>query len=110
MSRAIKRKIIVNQEVYFWVLDGNTIDGLNENRIKVHSNKLTKSILYIDPYKWHFEIRPKTIEQAILFAIKNGWNPEGKGKTTYLSMTDEGDFFVVPEGVKFGFLNKENNA
>jgi len=108
MSRAIKRKITVKQEDFFWVLNGNSIDGQNESHIKVHSNKLTKSILYLDPYKWHFEIRPKKIEQAIIFAKDNGWIPEEKGKTMYLSMTDKGNFYVLPEGVKFGYLDKTN--
>ncbi len=90
MSRSIRRQITVLQKEYIWVLNGNTIDSDKECHIKIHCNQLTKSILYLDPYNWHFEIRPKTIEKAILFAIKNGWNPLQKGKEMYLSMKNEG--------------------
>jgi hypothetical protein len=106
MSRAIKRKITVLDREYFWVLDGNSIDSNKEHHIRIHSNKLTKSILYLDPYNWHLEIRPKTIETAILFAIDLGWSPEKKGTTMYLSMKNEGEIYLLPEGIKFGYLDK----
>jgi hypothetical protein len=108
MSRALKRKITVLNEDYFWVLDGNSIDGKKENHIRIHSKKLTKSILYLDPYNWHFEIKPKTIEKAILFAIDNGWSPEEKGNEMYLSMKNEGELYQLPEGIKFAYLDKNN--
>ncbi len=106
MSRAIKREITVLNEAYFWVLDGNAVAGTKEHHIRIHSKKITKSILYLDPYDWHFEIRPKTIKQAILFAIKHGWNPEETGKVMYLSMKNEGELYQLPEGIKFGYLDK----
>jgi len=106
MAKAIKRKIKVLNENYFWVLDGNSTYGQKEHHIRIHSEKLTKSILYLDTYNWHFEVRPKTIEQAILFARKNGWNPEEKGKVMYLSMKNEGDLYVLPDGIKYGYLDK----
>lgn len=109
MSRSIKRKIRVLNEIYFWVLDGNTIYGNQENHIRIHSKELTKSILYLDPYNWHFEIKPKTIEFAILFAIDNGWNPKEKGKVMYISMDKEGKLYKLPKGIKFGHLDKDNH-
>lgn len=105
MSKSIKRKIDVQKKDYFWVLDGNTIDGGYDTHIRIHSSKSTKSILYLDPYNWHFEIRPKTIRTAILFALGIGWNPEEKGNIMYLSMTKEGEFYRLPEGIKFGYLD-----
>jgi hypothetical protein len=102
MSRAIKKKITVLKIDYFWVLDGNSIDGTKEHHIRIHSNGLTKCILYLDPYNWHFEIRPKTIETAIIFALDHGWIPEEKGNIMFLSMDDDGSFYELPDGLKFG--------
>ena len=101
-----KREIKVLEEEYLWVLDGNTTHGYNEGHIRIHAQKLTKRILYLDPYNWHFEVRPQTIRKAILFAINNGWNPKEKGAPLYLAMKGDGDFYVLPEGVKFGYLDK----
>ena len=106
MSRAIKRKITVLNQDYFWVLNGNSIDGTRENHIRIYAKELTKSKLYLDPYNWNFEIRPKTIENAILFAIDNGWKPEEKGNVMYLSMKNEGELYRLREGIKFGYLDK----
>lgn len=105
MSRAIKREITVLNKENCWVLEGNSIDSAKDHHIRIHSNKSTKSILYLDPYNWHFEIRPKTIEAAIIFAIDEGWNPEKKGNTMYLSMKNEGELYLLPEGIKFGYLD-----
>ena len=110
MSRAKKRKITILNEVYFWILDGNTIDTPKPCHIRIYSKKLTKSILYIDPYNWHFEIRPRTIGRAILFAIEQGWNPEEKGNEMYISMNNEEEFYQLAEGVKFGHLDENNVA
>ena len=110
MSRAVKRKITVLNRAYFWVLDGNSIDATEERHIRIHASGVTKSILYLDPYNWHFEIRPKTIESAILFAIDKGWSPEENGTTMYLSMRNEGELYQLPEGVKFRHRGKNNSA
>ena len=109
MSKSIKREIIVLGKKYYWTLKGNTVHGYKETHIKIHADALTKSILYLDPYKWHFQIRPKTIEQSILFAKNNGWIPEEKGTTTYLSMNDDGTLIYATgaSGTKYGYLDKE---
>ncbi len=108
MSRAIKRKITVLNEDYFWILDGNSIYGHKEHHIRIYSKKLTKSILYLDPYNWYFEIKPKTIGKAIMFAIDNGWNPEEKGKEMYLWVKNEGELYQLPERIKFAYLDKNH--
>lgn len=94
MPKKVKRKITGLNESYYWVLDGNTIDGGKETHIRIHSKQITKSILYLVPYAWHFEVKPKTIKQAIQFALGNGWNPNEKGTEITLSMNEEGGFFV----------------
>ena len=70
-------------------------------------SELTKSILYIDPTPWSFEIRPKMIEKAIIFALSHGWNPNEKYKEMYLSMKKD-QLYVLPKGVKFGHQDKNN--
>lgn len=103
MSRIVKRKIIVEEKCYYWTLNGNSIDD-KEKHIKIHTNKSTKSILYLDPYNWNFEIRPNTIRKAILFAIKNGWKPEENTDKMYISFNEKG-FYILPKGMAFGHEN-----
>ena len=108
MGRPIKRKIIVDQKEYFWVLNSNSIDGLHDQHIRVHRNRNTKSILYIDPYPWHMEIRPKAIEGAIKFAFSKGWKPSTMTQPMYISMNN-GNLYVLPEGILFGYQDKNNS-
>lgn len=103
MSRKAKRKITVLNKEYLWVLDGNRIDGVRPQHIKIHLTGTEKSILYLDPYNWHFEVRPRTIEKAITFALENGWIPEEKGKTLVVSMNREGEFYILPHGINFWY-------
>ena len=55
MNRSIKREITILVETYFWVIDGNRVDGSKEEHIRIHPQKLSKSLLYLDQYNWHFE-------------------------------------------------------
>ena len=105
MSRSIKRKIIVDGFEYCWVLNGNTINGFNETHIRVHRIGVSSGVLYIDPYNWHFEIRPKFVEQAILFALSSGWDPIADKQEMYVSYLDE-KYIVLPNGIKFGYQLK----
>tara|TARA_B100000674_G_scaffold6879_1_gene5382 strand:- start:2043 stop:2372 length:330 start_codon:yes stop_codon:yes gene_type:complete len=103
MAKPVKRRIIVKGQVFYWVLNGNSIDTSpnQERHIKVHLKDLTKSILYIDPYPWEFQIRPKNIELAIKFAQSQGWDPKKPNCSKYISQK-ENKFFVLPAGQKFG--------
>ena len=56
--------------------------------------------LRIDPYPWHFEIRPATIANAIRFALRNGWTPTVSGPDFHIAF-HEGEFIVLPPGIKF---------
>lgn len=108
----MKRKISVEGEEYYWTLKSNTTNAKGkEHHIKVLLTRATKSILYIDPFDWNFEIRPKTIRKAILFALSNGWNPEKAKSELYISMKDNnGEFFTLPENIKFGYLLTKNTT
>jgi len=102
MSKVVKRNIVVEGIDYCWTLNGNRIDGRKVSHIKVHLTNLTRSILYIDPYDWSFEIRPKIIRKGILFAISQGWSPEQKNTEMIIAMKND-EFYVLPSGEKFGF-------
>ena len=95
MSKLV-RDIKVDGKVYQWILDENSVYGEKEY-IRIHVGKSTKSILYLDPYNWHLEIRPKTIREAILFAINHDWNPEVSTRDLFISYNGDG-FFVLPNG------------
>ncbi|MFM2478780.1 hypothetical protein [Celerinatantimonas sp. MCCC 1A17872] len=102
MSRAVKRKIVIDNIEYCWVLDANSIDGFHPTHIRVHRIGTTSGILYIDPYNWHFEVTPKFIAQAISFALDSGWDPVKEKKKMYVSYLDE-SYKVLPQGIKFGY-------
>jgi hypothetical protein len=93
------RKLHVDGEDYLWVLAGNTIDGVRESHIAVFLDTRRQRLL-LDPYSWHFEIRPRTIADAIRFALEEGWKPEESGPPLYLGYCEQG-FFFLPEGIEF---------
>lgn len=111
MSRSVKRKIVVNGVEYIWVLDGNTIDGFKDTHIRVHKVGETGRVLYIDPYNWRFEVRPKFVSQAIQFALSSGWGNEPCKKKLYVSYINE-KYCVLPSDIEFGYQLKkpEQNA
>ena len=92
MSRVKKREIIVSGQRYIWTLKGNRID-VGESHIKVFKEGCLNSILYINPYDWTFEIRPSTIQKAIIFALNNGWNPNKNGSSIHIEIK-ESEFFI----------------
>lgn len=100
MSKNPKRKIVVNGIEYLWTMRGNC--PYNEEAcIRVHQGRNTKSILYIDPHPWAFEIRPKSIASAILFALDNGWEPHAANAERAVSMDKSEVFYLLKEGEKF---------
>ncbi|WP_444944361.1 hypothetical protein ACJJIQ_10090 [Microbulbifer sp. ANSA003] len=110
MSRSVKRGIVVDGTRYYWVLNANTIDSSSDTHIRVHKEGTTGNILYIDPYNWHFEIRPKFIASAIKFALDSGWEECSEGRVMYISYIDE-QYQVLPNGTKFGYqLTKDTSV
>lgn len=93
MSKSFKRTIVVSGEIYEWILDGNTIYN-SEKWIRIHKGKATKSILFVNPYHWQFEIRPKSIKEAIEFAIGLGWDSEQSTRNLFLDYGEDG-FYVL---------------
>jgi hypothetical protein len=76
MTRTHKRKITVNDRGFEWCIRGNDPEMSKGRHITIYLPESQGSALYIDPYAMELEIRPKTVRQAIEFAIKEGWSPE----------------------------------
>ena len=100
MSKKHNRVISVNDEVYIWYLKNNEIWTPNKYIIIRHSDYINGQRLYLSPYSWHFEIRPRTIREAIIFGVANGWNPKESGEPIYLGYNKNG-FVILPPNVFF---------
>lgn len=87
------RQLVVDGRAFRWVLPGNALDHAELVHLTVFAEERGQE-LWIDPYAWELEIRPKTIAAAIRFALKNGWTPGTAGAPFRLGHRD-GDFFVV---------------
>ena len=68
------RKININGEVYGWMVK-ETFDYLIVH-IETYCSDGGKLDVYVELYSR--SIQPKDIRNMILFAVKNGWNPEDK--------------------------------
>ena len=99
MTNTSKRKIIVKNIEYNWCIRGDRIDG-KENHITIFKPLTNGQTLYLDPYPWALEVRPKIVHKAILFAIENHWFPDENRKPIYLGYSND-EFIVLPKGVKF---------
>ena len=102
------RKITVNDQTYLWHLNENSID-FEEYHITIRHEKIAGQILYLDLYSWHLSIRPRTIREAILWALENGWEPKEKGKPIYVGYPD-GKFQLLPEGIRFAYQMNRNEG
>lgn len=54
--------------------------------------------LYLDPYPWDLEIRPKVVAEAIRFAQAHGWVAGQKGPPIYIGYHDQ-QFIMLPDKV-----------
>lgn len=50
-------------------------------------------MLFIDPYPWSFEYRPRDVTVAIRWATAQGWTPDD-GPTRAMSFDDDAGEFV----------------
>ncbi|WP_041598700.1 hypothetical protein [Hahella chejuensis] len=98
MTQASIRKIVVEGVAYNWCIRGNCLES-RASHITVFMAEKSGQVLFIDPYAWGVEVRPKTVRDAIIFGLKNGWNPNEKGRPLYLGFQGDG-FMVLPKGVK----------
>jgi hypothetical protein len=100
------RNIVVDNEPYEWVLPKNSLFADGDRHIAVYSPSATGQTLYLDPYAWEFEVRPKTIAAAVRFALGIGWTPNRPAPPLYLGFRN-GEFFRMPEGVRFAHDKRE---
>ncbi len=94
------RKIVVNNETYYWYVKGNEI--WNEKLISVHHSSGSGQPIYIDPYTEAFEVRPGMVREAIIYALKHGWSPKVKGEPLYFGRNSKG-FIKISGEHKFAY-------
>ena len=100
-----RRKIVVDGEPYEWVLRDDSLHG-SDRHIAVYSASTKGQTLYLGPYAWEFEVRPRTVSDAIKFALTIGWTPKTGAPPIYLGFRDD-QFFRLPEGVRFAHRTPE---
>ncbi len=84
-------------ETYNWHLHNN--DGWAPDRhVVVQHESGCGQVLLLDHYSWHMEIRPKTIREAILYALANGWAPRSSKGPMKLSFDESGPHLVDDAG------------
>jgi len=83
------RRIVVDGISYRWHLHNNHLWKPGRN-IAVELASGRCGVLLIDPYSWHTQIRPKAVREAILFAIKSGWNPAENSEPFKVTFTEAG--------------------
>jgi len=98
MTHTQKRKIYLDGIEYEWCIRGNDLWVTSAKHITIYKSGINGRPLYLDPYPWALEIRPKTIKRAIEFANRNGWIPENKGRPFLIGYLHE-EFVVLPEGI-----------
>jgi len=102
-----RRNIVVDGEPYEWVVRDNSLYAKGDRHIAVYSPSTRGQTLYLDPYAWEFEVRPKAVSDAIRFALSIGWTPKSVGPPIYLGF--QGDqFFRLPEGTRFAHESRED--
>lgn len=94
------RKIVVDGVEYIWTIQN--MHALPQwDVIRVHKVGDGKSVLYLDATAWHFEIRPNTIAEGILFAHSQGWMPEVSHTERYISFDKKGNWTLIsPEDLR----------
>jgi hypothetical protein len=94
------RRIVVGEETYLWYLKRN--DAWKDSKhIAIRQEAApTGQLLLLDMYAWAFEIRPRTIRDAIEFALRNGWTPQEKAQPLYIGF-DNLQFVRLPPGDQY---------
>jgi hypothetical protein len=101
-----RRKIVVDEEAYEWVLRDNSLAANGERHVAVYSPSKKGQTLHLDPYAWEFEVRPRTISEAIRFALGIGWTPTSPAPPMYLGFRDD-QFFRLPDGMRFAHQSRD---
>jgi hypothetical protein len=107
MTHKLKRKIHINHQIYYWVANVNKLClyPFEAFHIRVHQDANTKSLLYIDASSYYFKLGPKQIKEAIMFALKEGWQPQKPATKMSISINQSG-YYILPIGQKFNFQSE----
>ena len=97
MTQTQKRKIAVDGVEYEWCIRGGGIWTATDH-ITIYKPKVGGTPIYLDPYPWALEIRPRTVAGVIRFARQGGWVPEDKGKPFRVGFVNN-ELVVLPEGI-----------
>ena len=99
--RRNNRRIVVGGETYLWCLKSRYVWSRCGHIAVRHSNTQGGGqLLLLDFSAFAFEIRPKTIREAIEFALANGWSPTSKAKPLYIGF-DNVNFVVLGPGEQY---------
>ena len=98
-SKKKKRKIVVDEKVYYWSATGNDgwislcimteIKGSSRINCKFEYHHLPIESQFGMISANQFVITPYTVEQTILYALSIGWTPFEKGKDLNLNHIDD---------------------
>lgn len=94
------RRIVVGDEAYIWYLKGDD-PWMDSKHIAIRQDQYPQGqLLLLDFYAYEFEIRPRTIREAIEFALGNGWTPGSKAVPLYVGF-DNVQFVLLPPGEQY---------
>ena len=90
------RKIVVDGEAFLWHYDAHCLACSND--VITAGRAALPFVLFIDPFPWDFEFRPKNVAWAIRWARSQGWSPEA-GPTRALAFNEQTrELQWLPEG------------
>ena len=79
------RKIVVDDETFAWHYDACCV--LCSKDVMTAGKQGSPHFLFIDPYPWSMEIRPRSVAAAIRWARTAGWTAE-HGPTRAMALDD----------------------
>jgi hypothetical protein len=91
---------VLDGRVFEWLLPGNEL-FTGVKHIRIRASGVRGRPIYLDPYPWGLEIRPRSIREAILFALAQGWSPEGPERRPLFLGYHRGHFLVLPDAYRF---------
>jgi len=98
--RKWNRRIVVGEETYLWYLKRNET-WMDSKHIAIrHLQSPQGQLMLLDFYAFDFELRPRSVREAIEFALANGWMPKGKAKPLYIGF-DNVRFVLLPPGEQY---------
>ncbi len=84
------RKIVVDGESFVWHYDGCC--PFCSDDVVTAGKEGAPHVLFVDPFPWEFEFRPRNVAVAIRWARAAGWTAES-GPTRALAFNDDTEKF-----------------